>query len=65
MEKNDHILAKILILVGFAALLLISAVLEGYTNYLHGYIIVFFAALLAACIMIACVKTDSLLRFEP
>lgn len=36
-------------------MLLVSAILEGYTNYLDGYIIVFFAAVLGACIITACV----------
>jgi len=55
VQKNNQILVKILILVGLATVLLVSAVVEGYTNYLHGYIIIFFAAVLAACIMTACV----------
>jgi hypothetical protein len=51
MEKNDSNLFKILLLLGLSALLLVSAVLEGYAGNLTGYIIAFFAAVLAACIV--------------
>lgn len=53
MKKNDELIVKILILGALAAVLLVSAVLEGYINYLDGYIIVFFAAVLGACIITA------------
>lgn len=53
MEKNDNNLAKILLLLGLSALLLVSAVLEGYASCLTGYLIAFFAAVLAACIVTA------------
>ena len=48
-------IVKILIVGGLGALLLTSAVREGYTDYLHGYVIVFFSAVLASCIITACV----------
>jgi hypothetical protein len=53
MEKNDKNLVKILILLGLSALLLVCAVLEGYASNLTGYIIAFFAAVLAGCIVTA------------
>jgi hypothetical protein len=53
MEKNDKNLFKILLLLGLSALLLVSAVLEGYSSNLSGYIIAFFAAVLAGCIVTA------------
>jgi hypothetical protein len=51
MEKKDRDLFKILLLLGLSAALLISAVLEGYASYLTGYLIAFFAVVLAACIV--------------
>ena len=53
MEKDDKNLVKILLLLGLSALLLVCAVLEGYANSLTGYVIAFFAAVLAACIVTA------------
>ena len=53
MEKDDRNLGKILLLLGLSALLLVSAILEGYASYLTGYVIAFFAAVLAACIVTA------------
>ncbi len=53
MEQNDKNLVKILILLSVSALLLVCAVLEGYASFLTGYIIAFFAAVLAACIVTA------------
>jgi hypothetical protein len=53
MEKNDKNLCKILLLCGLSAALLISAVLETYASYLTGYIVAFFAAVLAGCIVTA------------
>jgi hypothetical protein len=53
MEKNDKNLIKIVFLLGLSALLLVSAVLEGYSSYLTGYVIVFFAVVFAACIVTA------------
>jgi hypothetical protein len=53
MEKNDKNLLKILLLLGLSALLLVCAILEGYASNLTGYIIAFFAAVLAACIVTA------------
>ena len=53
MEKSDKNLGKILLLLGLSALLLVSAILEGYASYLTGYVIAFFAAVLAACIVTA------------
>jgi hypothetical protein len=53
MEKNDNNIFKILLLLGLSALLLVCAVLEGYGGNLTGYIIAFFAAVLAACIVTA------------
>jgi hypothetical protein len=53
MEKNDKNLFKILLLLGLSALLLVSAVLEEYASNLTGYIIAFFAAVLAGCIVTA------------
>lgn len=53
MEKNDKNLFKILLLLGLSALLLGSAVLERYAGNLTGYIIAFFAAVLAGCIVTA------------
>jgi len=55
MQRNDEMIVKILIVGGLAAALLISTVLEGYTKYLQGYVIVFFAAVVAACIITSCV----------
>lgn len=54
MQKNDEMIAKIFILAALAGFLLLSAVLEGYADHLHGYVIVFFAALIAACIITSC-----------
>jgi hypothetical protein len=51
MEKNDKNLFKVLLLLGLSALLLVSGILEGYASYLTGYIIAFFAAVLAGCIV--------------
>jgi len=53
MEKNDKNLFKILLLLGLSALLLVSAVLEGYTSYLTGYLMAFFAAVLAGSMVTA------------
>ncbi len=53
MEQNDKNLIKILILLGLSALLLACVVLEGYTGSLTGYVIAFFAAVLAGCIVTA------------
>jgi hypothetical protein len=53
MEKNDRNLFKILLLLGLSALLLVCAILEGYASNLTGYIIAFFAAVLAGCIVTA------------
>jgi hypothetical protein len=53
MEKSDKNLIKIVFLLGLSALLLVSAVLEGYTSYLTVYVIAFFAVVLAACIVTA------------
>jgi hypothetical protein len=53
MEQNDKNLVKILILLSLSALLLVCAVLEGYANSLTGYVIAFFAAVLAGCIVTA------------
>jgi hypothetical protein len=53
MEKNDKNLVKILLLLGLSALLLASAVLEGYTSYLTGYVIAFFSVVFVACIVTA------------
>jgi hypothetical protein len=53
MEKNDKNLVKILLLLGLSALLLVCAVLEGYASSLAGYVIAFFAAVLAGCIVTA------------
>jgi hypothetical protein len=53
MEKSDKNLVKILLLLGLSALLLVCAVLEGYANSLTGYVIAFFAAVLAGCIVTA------------
>jgi hypothetical protein len=55
MQKNHAMIVKILIVAALGALLLISAVAEGYIDYLHGYVIVFFSAVLASCITTACV----------
>jgi len=52
MQKDGEIL-KTLLILGMAALLLASVVLEGYTKYMHGYIIVFFVVVVAACIATA------------
>ncbi len=54
MQNNDKFIYKIFFLVGLGALLLLSAVLEGYGKYMHGYVIAYFAAMLAACIITAC-----------
>ncbi len=53
MEQNDKNLVKILLLLGLSALLLVSAILEGYASNLTGYVIAFFAAVLAGCIVTA------------
>jgi len=53
MEKSDKNLFKILLLLGLSALLLVSAVLEEYARNLTGYIIAFFSAVLAGCIVTA------------
>ena len=53
MERNDKNLIKILVLLGLSALLLACVVLEGYTGSLTGYVIAFFAAVLAGCIVTA------------
>ena len=53
MEKNDNNLIKILLLLGLSGLLFVCAILEGYGSNLTGYIIAFFAAVLAACIVTA------------
>jgi hypothetical protein len=53
MEKDDKNLVKILLLLGLSALLLVSAVVEGYAGNLTGYLIAFFAAVLAGCIVTA------------
>jgi len=53
MEQNDKNLIKVLILLSVSALLLASAVLEKYASNLTGYIITFFAAVMAGCIITA------------
>jgi hypothetical protein len=53
MEKNDNNVFKILLLLGLSGLLFVCAILEGYASNLTGYIIAFFAAVLAACIVTA------------
>jgi len=53
MEQNDKNLVKVLLLLGVSALLLVCAAWEGYANSLNGYVIAFFAAVLAGCIVTA------------
>ena len=53
MEQNDKNLVKILILLSVSAFLLACAVLEEYASSLTGYVIAFFAAVLAGCIVTA------------
>jgi len=53
MEKNDNNLFKILLLLAVSALLLVSAVLEGYASCLTGYVIAFIAVVLAGSIVTA------------
>ena len=51
MRENAILIPKILVVMGLSALVLISAVVEGYTNYLHGYVIVFLGFVLAGSII--------------
>jgi hypothetical protein len=50
MRENDVNLAKSFVLLALAALLLTSAVVEGYANCLQGYVIAFFAVVVAGCV---------------
>jgi hypothetical protein len=50
MPETNNTIAKILLLIALGIATLVSAVIEGYTDYIQGYVIVFFAIVLIICI---------------
>ncbi|MFC1828583.1 hypothetical protein ACFL0O_03105 [Thermodesulfobacteriota bacterium] len=50
MRENNRAITKILLLIAIGIATLASAVLEGYTDNIQGYVIAFFAILLIVCI---------------